>query len=118
MTTARANSTSAVTMDFRLSRHEHSNAGGLGAAERSKPCAFMRLVQPAVLGPSLDQPAATLEDFARGFDLNPGSCDLAAALLDQRPRHRFDGNNFFGHGAVTPQTPTRSSLSPEFTSID
>jgi hypothetical protein len=74
----------------------------------------VRLIQSAVLGPSLDQPAATLEDFARGFDLNPSGCDLATALLDQRPRHRFDGNNLFGHGVLTPQMQARSSLSPEF----
>jgi hypothetical protein len=105
-------------MDFSLGRHEHANAGRLGTAERSEPCAFVRLVEPAVLGPSLDQPAVALEDLARRFDLNPCGCDLAAALLDQRPRHRFDGNNLFGHAALTPQTQARSALSPEFTSID
>jgi hypothetical protein len=118
MAAANANSTSTVAMGFRLNVHEHSDASRLGTPERNEPCAFVRLVQTAVLGPSLDQPAAAFEDFARGFDLNPSGRDLAAALLDERPRHRFDGNNFFGHGAVTPQTPARSSLSPEFTSID
>jgi hypothetical protein len=97
-----------ATMGLRLDRHEHSDAGRLGTAERNEPCAFVRLVQPAVICPPLDQPAVALEDLTRGLDLNPCGRDLAAALLDERPRHRFDGNNLFGHGALTPQTQARS----------
>jgi hypothetical protein len=52
---------------------------------------------PTSLNPPLDQPAAALEDFARRFDLDPSGRDLAPALLDERPRHRVDGNNLFGH---------------------
>jgi len=102
---------------FHLDAHEHADASSFGTPERSEPRALVRLVQPGVLGPSLDQPTAALENLARGFDLHPGGCDLAAALLDERPCHRLGGHNFFGHAALTPQTQARSSLSPEFTSI-
>ena len=93
-----ANPALTITSGFRLDAHEHSEAGRFGTAERLEPCAFVRLVQAAVLGPSVDQPAAALENLARGFDLDPGRSNLPPALLDERPREGFGGNYLIGHG--------------------
>jgi hypothetical protein len=98
MAPATANSALTMTMGFRLDAHKHSDAGRLGPAQRDEPCAFVRLVQTAVLGPSVDQPAAALEDFARGFDLDPGGSNVPPALLDERPGEGFGGNGLIGHG--------------------
>ena len=70
-----------------LDRHE---AVGVGVVIGRQPQAAGFRIGAAARLPAVEQPARRFQDFACRLDMEKGSIDVAANLIDDLPRDRLD----------------------------